>query len=63
MTKIHCAILRCQHNHNCACTLHEVKLLNATSKTMRCASFEPDKDEPTKWDISSGIPRLGKEDT
>jgi hypothetical protein len=62
MTKITCAVLRCQHNHNFACTLHEVKIRHAANKLMMCANYEPDNDEITKWDISSGIPRLGKEE-
>ena len=61
MTKIHCAVLRCKHNHNCACTLHEVKFMNAVHKLMWCDSYEPDKEEIGKWDILSGIPRLSKE--
>ena len=62
MTKITCAVLRCRHNHNCACTLAEVKIRNATSKLMMCANYEPDEDDTNKGGIASCIPRLCKED-
>ena len=63
MTKIHCAVLRCKHNDDCTCTLHEIKLLAAPNKLMRCADYVMDDDYSGIWDVVGQNPQLSRGDT